>query len=56
VVSLPALVRRRIFARHPTVLIDPTGKITYHWAKVKAAGHADAVREKLIELRQSPVC
>jgi peroxiredoxin Q/BCP len=35
-----------------TVLIDPAGKIAFHWAKVKAAGHADAVREKLAELRK----
>ena len=35
-----------------TVLIDPTGKIAFHWAKVKAAGHADAVRAKLAELRK----
>ena len=34
-----------------TVIIGPDGKVAYHWAKVKAAGHADAVREKLKELR-----
>jgi peroxiredoxin Q/BCP len=34
-----------------TVIISPAGKVAYHWAKVKAAGHADAVREKLKELR-----
>ena len=34
-----------------TALIDPEGKIAYHWAKVKSVGHADAVREKLKELR-----
>jgi peroxiredoxin Q/BCP len=34
-----------------TVIIDPKGKIAHHWATVKAAGHADAVREKLKELR-----
>jgi peroxiredoxin Q/BCP len=34
-----------------TALIDPEGKIAFHWAKVKSAGHADAVREKLKELR-----
>ena len=34
-----------------TVIIDPEGKIAHHWATVKAAGHADAVREKLKELR-----
>jgi thioredoxin-dependent peroxiredoxin len=34
-----------------TVVIAPDGKVAHHWAKVKAAGHADAVREKLRELR-----
>ncbi len=33
-----------------TVLIDPEGKVAHHWAKVKAAGHADQVRAKLAEL------
>lgn len=33
-----------------TVLIDPDGRIAHHWAKVKAAGHADQVRAKLAEL------
>ena len=34
-----------------TVLIDPRGTVAYHWPNVKAAGHADAVRAKLAELR-----
>jgi len=34
-----------------TVLIDPRGKVAFHWASVKAAGHAEQVREKLAELR-----
>jgi thioredoxin-dependent peroxiredoxin len=34
-----------------TVIIDPKGKIAHHWATVKSAGHAEAVREKLKELR-----
>ncbi len=34
-----------------TVLIDPEGRIAHHWPKVKAAGHADAVKQKLEELR-----
>ena len=34
-----------------TVIIDPKGKIAHHWATVKAAGHAESVREKLKELR-----
>jgi len=33
-----------------TVLIDPDGKVAEHWPKVRAKGHADAVREKLAEL------
>jgi peroxiredoxin Q/BCP len=34
-----------------TVLIDPKGVVAYHWPNVKAAGHAEKVREKLAELR-----
>lgn len=34
-----------------TVLVDPQGMAAFHWANVKAAGHADAVREKLTELQ-----
>ncbi len=34
-----------------TYLIDPEGKIAYIWPKVKVAGHADAVMEKLVELQ-----
>jgi peroxiredoxin Q/BCP len=34
-----------------TVLIDPAGKVAYHWSRVKAAGHVDKVREKLEELQ-----
>jgi thioredoxin-dependent peroxiredoxin len=34
-----------------TVLIDPQGKVTFHWPNVKADGHAEKVREKLAELR-----
>jgi thioredoxin-dependent peroxiredoxin len=34
-----------------TVLIDPSGKIAYHWRKVKAAGHAEKVAERLRALR-----
>lgn len=34
-----------------TVIIDPNGKVAHHWPTVRAAGHADAVREKLAELR-----
>jgi peroxiredoxin Q/BCP len=34
-----------------TVIIDPKGVIAHHWPKVKAAGHAAKVREKLEELQ-----
>jgi peroxiredoxin Q/BCP len=34
-----------------TVLIDPSGKVAHHWRQVKAAGHAEAVRARLAELR-----
>lgn len=33
-----------------TVLIDPNGLIAAHWPKVKAEGHAEAVRARLAEL------
>jgi thioredoxin-dependent peroxiredoxin len=34
-----------------TAIIDPQGMLAFHYPKVRAAGHADAVREKLVELR-----
>ncbi len=34
-----------------TVVIDPHGQIAHRWPKVKAAGHAAAVRQKIRELR-----
>ena len=34
-----------------TVIIDPEGKIAWHWKSVRAAGHAEKVREKLEELQ-----
>ena len=34
-----------------TVLIDPQGNVAFHWPNVKAAGHAERVREKLAELQ-----
>ena len=34
-----------------TVLIDPAGKVAHHWPKVRAKGHADAVRETLADLQ-----
>lgn len=33
-----------------TVLVAPDGMVAFHWAKVKAAGHAQQVLEKLREL------
>jgi thioredoxin-dependent peroxiredoxin len=33
-----------------TVIVDPKGKIAYHWPKVRAEGHAEEVRRKLEEL------
>lgn len=34
-----------------TVILDPAGKVAHHWKKVRAAGHAEQVREKLAELQ-----
>jgi thioredoxin-dependent peroxiredoxin len=34
-----------------TAIIDPQGMLAFHYPKVRAAGHADAVRAKLVELR-----
>lgn len=36
-----------------TVLIDPEGKVAFHWAKVKSKGHAEKVQEKLAELQSA---
>jgi len=36
-----------------TVLVDPEGRVAYHWPKVKAAGHAEEVRQRLTELRRT---
>jgi len=33
-----------------TVLVDPDGKVAFHWPNVKARGHAQAVLDKLITL------
>jgi peroxiredoxin Q/BCP len=33
-----------------TVIIDPAGKVAHHYATVKAAGHAEHVRDKLADL------
>jgi len=34
-----------------TVLIDPEGTVVHHWPRVRAAGHAQQVQEKIEELR-----
>ena len=34
-----------------TVLIDPEGMVVHHWPRVKAGGHADAVRQALTEAK-----
>lgn len=36
-----------------TVLIDPEGRIAWHWPKVKADGHAEEVLAKLKELQST---
>jgi len=43
--------RKSLGVIRSTVIISPDGKIAHHWAKVKAAGHADFVQAKLKELR-----
>lgn len=35
-----------------TVLIDPKGRVAFHWPNVKPAGHAEEVRVKLAELKK----
>lgn len=35
-----------------TAIVDPAGRIAYHFPKVTAQGHADEVRAKLAELRK----
>ena len=34
-----------------TVLVDPQGRVAWHWPSVRAEGHARQVKEKLEELR-----
>ena len=38
--------------KRSTVVIDPAGRVAHHWRAVKAAGHADKVREKLAKLAE----
>ena len=34
-----------------TVIIDPEGRVAHRWARVKAKGHAEKVRERLHQLQ-----
>jgi len=43
--------RKSLGVIRSTALIDPQGKVAHHWPRVKSTGHAEAVREKLKELR-----
>ena len=43
--------KRSVGIIRSTVLIDPEGRVAHHWARVQAAGHAEKVREKLVELQ-----
>ncbi len=42
--------RKTVGVIRSTVLIDPEGRIAWHWPRVRARGHAAKVREKLEEL------
>ena len=44
--------KKSICVIRSTTLIDPDGKVAWHWAKAKAAGHAEKVREKIAELAE----
>lgn len=39
--------------KRSTVLIDPAGKVAFHWPNVRAKGHAAEVAAKLAELAQA---
>lgn len=43
--------RKTVGVKRSTVLIDPQGKVAFHWPNVRAKGHAEKVQEKLTELR-----
>jgi len=43
--------RKSVGVIRSTVLIDPEGRVAHHWKRVRAAGHAAKVRERLEELR-----
>ena len=44
--------KKTVGVKRSTVIIDPAGKVAHHWRSVKAAGHADKVREKIAELAE----
>ncbi|MCP3981167.1 MAG: peroxiredoxin [bacterium] len=43
--------RKLVGVIRSTVLIDPSGKVAHHWARARAAGHAEKVDEKLRALQ-----
>lgn len=43
--------RKSVGVIRSTVLIDPEGRVAHHWKRVRAAGHAAKVRERLEALR-----
>lgn len=44
--------KKTVGVKRSTVLIDPAGKVAWHWPNVKAKGHAEKVYEKLAELAE----
>lgn len=44
--------RRFMGVSRQTFLVDPQGRVAWHWPKVKAQGHAQEVRQKLEDLRR----
>ena len=43
--------RKSVGVIRSTVLIDPNGRVAHHWKKVRAAGHAGHVAQRLRDLR-----
>jgi len=43
--------RKSVGVIRSTVLIDPSGRVAHHWKKVRAAGHAGHVAQRLRDLR-----
>ena len=43
---------KRVGVIRSTVLIDPNQKVAHHWNRVKTAGHAQKVKEKISELQK----